>query len=89
MGGTIIMPLLKRPERKKNKLEITQKTKVKDILDLNTQQTKRIIKQMDAYGMQIIGYGIDHNKTMEQHAQEQMIKPQQLRNLIKSINRKL
>ena len=80
---------MKRPIRKPKELIITHKTKVKEIFNLNAEKTKTIIKQMEAYGLQVIGYGIDHNKTLEKHANEQSLSNQRFRLMLKSINRKL
>ena len=75
----------KRPIRKTK--EITQRTQLGAIFERNTEETKRIIKQMEAYGLHSIGYGIDYSKTVEQHASEQAIPQQQLQNLLKALNK--
>ncbi len=76
----------KRPIRN---FVITHKTRLGEIFDLNTEETKRIIKQMEVYGLHSIGYGIDYSKTISQHAEDQSINSHQLTNLLKSLNRKL
>ena len=77
----------KRPTRKTIVMEITQRTRLGQIFERNTEETKRIIKQMEAYGLHAIGYGIDYGKTVGQHASEQALPDQQLQNLLKSINK--
>ena len=76
----------KRPIRN---IVITHKTRLGEIFDLNREETKRIIKQMEVYGVQSIGYGIDYGRTIGQHAEDQSIPSHQLTNLLKSLNRKL
>lgn len=79
---------MKRPKRKES-LVITHKTRLGSVFERNTEETKRIIKQMEAYGLHSIGYGIDYSKTVEQHAKEQSISEQHLKNLLKSLNKKI
>ncbi len=79
---------MKRPKRI-GSLIITHKTKLGDIFERNTKETKRIIKQMEVYGLHTIGYGIDYSNTIEQHAVEQAIPEQHLKNLLRSINKKI
>lgn len=68
---------------------ITPKTKLKELYELNAEQTKTILKQMEAYGLLTKGYGVDHDKTLEEHADDQAISSKQLRNMLKSVNRKV
>ena len=76
----------KRPIKR---FQITYQTRMGEIFDFNNMETRRIIKQMEVYGLHTIGYGIDYNKTIGQHAEEQALHPKQLPNLLKSLNRKL
>ena len=78
---------MKRKGLTKNLL--THRTKLGEIFCRSREETKHIIKQMEAYGLHSIGYGVDYNKTIEQHAFEQSLPEQQLKNLLKSINKNL
>jgi len=78
---------MKKPKRKG--MEITHKSPLGEIFERNTEETKRIIKQMEAYGLHTIGYGIDYSKTLEHHAREQVLSDQQLKNLLKALNRNI
>ena len=68
---------------------ITPQTKLKELYELNAEQTKTILKQIEAYGLLAKGYGIDHDKTLEEHANDQVISSKRFRNMLKSINRKV
>jgi len=69
--------------------EITHKTKMTEIFKLNQTETKAIIKQMQAYGLETIGYGYCYNHPLEEYAQKQGISKQQFKAMLKSINKKL
>lgn len=81
----------KRPRRKMQAtpLELTRNTGLDEIFALNPEKTRQIIKQMEAYGVCTIGYGIDYTNTLHQHAREQSLTAAQFKNLLQSINRKL
>ncbi len=76
----------KRPIRK---FQITHRTRLGELFECNEMETRKIIKQMEVYGLHTIGYGIDYSKTIEQHAQEQSFNHFKLKNLIESINRNI
>jgi len=71
------------------KKEITHDTTMGEIFKMNEELTKQIIKQMQVYGLEGVGYGIDYSKTIAEHAEEQAIPKKHLQNMLKAINRKL
>ena len=69
--------------------EITHHTTLKELYDLNGEKTKAILKQMEAYGLLLIGYGVDHSKSLREHAAEQGLSQKQLNPMLKAVNRKI
>ena len=79
---------MKRPKRQR-RISFIENSPLGEIFNRNTIETRNIIKQMEIYGLHPVGYGIDYSKTFEQHAQEQTVSDQQLKNLLRSLNRKI
>jgi hypothetical protein len=79
----------KNAKQKLIDIKITPKTELGEIYQFHKEETKRIIKQMEAYGFHPVGYGVNYSNTIEEHATEQSLSPNQLKNMLKSINKKL
>ncbi len=60
-----------------------------EIFKNEEKQVKIILRQMEAYGFFPIGYGINYEKTLLNHARQQGLSREQITNMLNAVNRKI